>query len=145
MRQGARDLTYAGIYLAVVGALVGSIGLGMAVVAGTVTSGPAWQTVSALLEPNKDEEQTKMSHMIESSREIRAALAKPPPPRPPLQPITASVAHGTLLAKGRRSLPSSPQLSKLPVEAMNAMAQAHEASSVSPVRANPQFDRHKVY
>jgi hypothetical protein len=143
MRQDARDLTNAGIYLAAIGALVGSIALSASVVAGTVASGPLWHNVSALLEPNKDEEQTKMSHMIESSREIRAALAKPQPQRPPLQPITASIAHGALLAKGRHS--PSHQLSKLPPEAMDAMAHAQDTPRVSPVRANPEFDRHKVY
>jgi hypothetical protein len=145
MRQNARDLTSAGIYLVAICALVASVVLSAAVVANAVASGPAWQTISALLEPNKEEEQTKMSQMIESSREIRAALAKPPPPRPPLQPVTASVAHGTLLAKGRRSHPH--QVSKLPPEAMDAMARVQEPAMprISPVSINPTFDRHKVY
>jgi hypothetical protein len=143
MRQHARDLTNAGIYLAAIGILAGSIALGASVVADAAASGPLWRSVSALLEPNKDEEQTRMSHMIESSREIRAALAKPQSLRPPLQPITASVAHGTLLGKGRRS-PIHP-LSKLPPEAMDAMAQAPDTPRASPVRLNPEFDRHKVY
>jgi hypothetical protein len=143
MRQDARDLTNAGIYLAAVGALIGSIALSVSVVAGTVASDPLWRSASAWLEPNKDEEQTKMSHMIESAREISAALARPQPPRPPLQPITASVAHGALLGKGRRA--PSHQLSKFPPEAMDAMAHAQDTPRVSPVRANPEFDRHKVY
>jgi hypothetical protein len=144
MRQNARDLANASIYLAAIGVLVASIALSVSVLAGTVASGPLWSGVSAFLEPNKDEEQTKMSHMIESSREIRAALSKPQPPRPPLQPITASVAHGRLLAKGRHQ-PHAPQLSKLPPQAMDAFAQHTSHESPIRVRANPEFDRHKVY
>jgi hypothetical protein len=144
MRQNARDLTSAGIYLVAICALAASVVLSAAVVANALASGPAW-TILALLEPNKEEEQTKMSQMIESSREIRAALAKPQPPRPPLQPVTASVAHGTLLAKGRRSHPHhGPKLSPQAMDAM-AQAQAPEMPRFTPVRANPVFDRHKVY
>jgi hypothetical protein len=151
MRQNPRDLTNAAIYLTVLGMLVGATALGAGVVANVLASTPALQTISAVLEPNKEEEQSRMSQMIENSREIRAALAKPPPQRPPLQPITAKLAHGKLRTAARPAPEAAPRRApKRPREAMDAMAQGaphmwQRQSTPSAVRANPQFEWHKVY
>jgi hypothetical protein len=145
MRRHARDLINAAIYLVVLGVLVGGTALGAGIVAHVLASTPALETISAVLEPNKEEEQSRMSQMIENSREIRAALAKPPPRRPPLQPITATLAHGKLRTAAG-SKPPSQRTPKLPREGLDAMAQgAPHMWQNTPVRANPQFELHKVY
>ena len=95
--------------------------------------------MSAVLEADNDAERNKISHMVESSREVRAALAKPVL-RPPLAPITASVERG-YLRPGARSHAARPK--KIPRRALDAIAQG--APTESPPRANPQVDLHKIY
>jgi hypothetical protein len=65
------------VYVAVVAALVGSIGIALAVVGGSVGSQQSPRTKSAF------------EIQLESAREIRQALAKPIPQPERLTPITA--------------------------------------------------------
>jgi hypothetical protein len=140
MPQYGRDLTGVTAYFAAIAMLLGGIAWGVATAADALASSPAAQALSALLEADNDAERSKISHMIESSREIRAALAKPVLRRP-LPPITASVERGHLRPGAGRH--ASRPKSKIPREALDAMAQG--MWTASPRRTDPQFDLHKVY
>jgi hypothetical protein len=78
-----------------------------------------------------------LSLAVESAREIRAALAKPIPPPPPLQPITAQLAYGHLKS-GRSMVVKAP---KLPRAALDAMASA-DTGRAAPL---PPVELHRVY
>jgi hypothetical protein len=60
-----------------------------------------------------------LAQRIQTTREIRAALAKPIPPPPPLEPITAKLAHPIETRTATRS--TKPK--RIPQEAWDAFAQ----------------------
>ena len=143
MQEYARDLTHVGIYFVTLAALIGGIAWGASAAVETLAANPALQTISELLEPDKDEEQSKISHMIESSREIRDALARPVTGPAPLPAITASVEHGNLIARASHHSHARRTPKKIPREALDAMAQGPQTTN--PVQVNPQFNLHRIY
>ena len=107
--------------------------------------GTHWQ--ATLLDTEKDAGPTRLQLAVESSREIRTALATPLPPREPLQPITAKLARGHLVPGYRavhaaRAPAAGDKVHKLPKAALNAMA---SAKPEKPAPAPTTVDIHRVY
>ena len=138
MSQHMRDLRNAGVYLLTVLALVAGVIAGGALVVERNAHGTVLQTLASLFdEADEERAPTRLSLAVEEARQIRAALEKPLPPPAPLQPITATVAHGDLRS-GKASL-AKHKVPKFPKEALDAMA-SNELHSPP-----PRVELHKVY
>jgi hypothetical protein len=105
-------------------------------------------TVASFFEPHGERPPTRLSVNVENAREIRAALAKPMPPREPLPPITAKLAYGQLkhgravaMNTSAQKITRAPKLPKVPKAGLNAMASAETKSS--PQALNVEL--HRVY
>ena len=87
-------------------------------------------------------EKTLLELQVESSREIRRALAAPIV-TPPLPPITARPAHDPrdIAAASRRLVRTKPSQD----DAMNAMAMDQSGGYQSAGQSYPVPDRHAVY
>ena len=146
MRQGARELAHAAIYLCGVGALVAgiayAIGSSSASVVGTFFSWAAPLLDSPEPQPNR------LSIMVANAREIRQALARPVPGPEPLPPITAKVAYGHLRPGGKGQVIMAEKKPKLPMKGFNAMAMStgpKGALEARVVTRNAVPEVHKVY
>ena len=152
MKQNSRDLAHAGFYLCAIIVVVGALSLGISALSQALASSSAFQSIATLLDGDADAEQsrTRLEVVVGNAREIRAALARPTPPREALPPITAKLASGSL-RKGVSPVAVSPTtvravtkitVNKLPRAAQDAMAM--DTSSAKRVAA-PQVELHKVY
>jgi hypothetical protein len=147
MKQNSRDLAHAGFYLCAIVFLGGALSLGISTLSQALASSSAFQSIATLLDDDADAEQnrTRLDVLVENAREIRAALARPTPPREPLPPITAKLASGSL-RKGVSPVTVRPvtkiTVHKLPKGAQDAMAM--DTSSAKQVAA-PRVELHKVY
>ena len=123
MSQRRSLLSLLAVYVVVIGTLLTCVGVGFVIVVGT-TAGLSDETV-----PKK----TLLGLRIESSREIRDALAKPVARPEPLLPITAKLARplGSAIAVGAGRLRQRK-------EALDAFASS-DLSVQSPAMS---FDRH---
>ena len=104
---------------------------------------------ATLFDTEKDAGPTRLQLAVESSREIRTALATPLPPQQPLHPITAKLARGHLVpgyraAHAARTPAAGEKVHKLPKAALHAMASA-KPERPAPVPAPPPVDIHQVY
>lgn len=142
MLRNARDLLNAGLYISALGALAGGIVLGGALLGEKVIASAAVQTVASIFEAEA-EPPSRLSVVVANAREIRAALERPMPPRPALQPLTQQVAYGALRpgAKGAHVATSSKsKVPKLSKEGMDAMASMDTRSYVA-----PSVELHRIY
>jgi hypothetical protein len=102
---------------------------------------------SAGTSADRSRERTQLDLQVESSREIRRALAAPMT-IPPLPPITARPARDLReIAAAHEKRPARPKLSRAAMDAM-AMGQSamdQSGASESSVQNYPVPDRHKVY
>jgi hypothetical protein len=97
---------------------------------------------SAGTSANTSREKTLLDLQVQSSREIRRALATPVT-IPPLPPITARPARDLReIAAVHEKRPARPKLS---AAALNAMAMDQSGASASSAQNYPVYDRHKVY
>ena len=143
MSPHLRDLRNAGLYIAALVALGVGMTLGGISVAERVAASSVIHGVAAALDEGENA-RPRMSLLVEHAREIRAALAKPTPPRAPLPPITAKLAYGHLKnskhAVAVTAIKKVPNLSKA---ARNAMASAEVGP---PTGSSPlSVDKHRVY
>ena len=142
MRQSARDLAKAGVYILGVGLLLGSVGFAGAKAFKELPHSPVFMWAADLIEPGANQP-TRLSQAMINSREIRAALAKPIPRPEPLPPITAKLAYGHLRPGGSGVTAQHFEKLKLPKAALDSQAmdrpdQFRSSSAVIP-------DLHKVY
>jgi hypothetical protein len=85
----------------------------------------------------QNQDRTFLDLRLQSSREIRQALAKPLPPLEPLPPIPARLAHA-----GSRVVVFQPVPRRLTQTASDALASGQEWFSSSRTSAYAEFDRH---
>ena len=122
------------MYLGVVATALGTLALGTtAIVKGSV----------GFSEPGA-REKTVLELQVESSREIRRALATPVSQPPRLPPITARPVRDIRTAAALQTTKAQPKLSR---EAMNAMAMDQSGTdfSVPSSHTYPVRDRHTSY
>jgi hypothetical protein len=114
----------------------GAVATGIAVIAVGLT---AVVSASAGLSQTAAREKTNLELQVESSREIRKALAVKLV-TPPLAPITAHIAHAPNSAHERKTVARA----QLPEEARTAMAM--DQSELGPPRGYrfPFMDRHSA-
>ena len=95
----------------------------------------------AIVDSKGERPATRLSLVVDNAREIRAALAKPAPPRLPLPPITAKLAYGHL-KNGK-----SPALRRLniPKAGLDAMASGAGASIDTRGALPAPVELHRVY
>jgi hypothetical protein len=96
---------------------------------------------ASALSQQTQRERTLLDLRMESSREIRQALAKPLPHSEPLPPITARLRH----AVGSAVASINPDRRKLMDEARGAFASPQWRSSGTQLRAYAEFDPHTLY
>src|SRR6476659_7015757 len=123
------------VFLTTISLLVGialvCVGLGLTAVV---------KAASALSQQTQ-RERTMLDLRMESSREIRQALAKPLPQPEPLPPITARLHH----AAGFAVASINPDRGKLTDEARSAFASPRWPSSGTQLKAYAEFDPHTLY
>ena len=123
------------VFLTTISLLVGialvCVGLGLTAVV---------KAASALSQQTQ-RERTLLDFRMESSREIRQALAKPLPQPEPLPPITARLHH----AAGFAVASINPDRRKLTDEAHSAFASPQWPSSGTQLKAYAEFDPHTLY
>ena len=130
MKRARRVSTIIIMYGAVVGVALGGIAFGLTAVVKAATG----------LSQQTQREQSLLDRRMESSREIRQALAKPLPRPEPLPPITARVAHDV----GSGVVASRADRRKLMDEARDAFAGIKLSSSGVQSSAYAESDRHAV-
>ena len=122
---------------------VGGLATALSVIALGLT---AVVQASAGLSEATARDKTLLELQIESSREIRRALATPISQPPRLPPLTARLARD--LRESTAALTRKPVQMKLPQEAMNAMAMG-QSGTYSSVRSSSfdyaVRDRHAAY
>ena len=96
---------------------------------------------ASALSQQTQRERTLLDLRMESSREIRQALAKPLPHSEPLPPITARLYH----AVGSPLASINPGRRKLMDEAHGASTSPQWPSSGAQLRAYAGFDPHTLY
>lgn len=138
MSQSARDLRNAGVYIFAAVALGVGLLLGSGLVADRVKAHSVLQSIASAFDHDGEPKPTRLSIVVDNAREIRAALAKPIPPREPLPPITAQLAYGHLKKNGATAMVTKAP--KLPNAALDAMASMDTGRS-APV----QVELHRVY
>lgn len=142
MRQHARDLAHAGIYLCLLVGLLGGTAIALPSFLSQIHQTPTW--AAAALE-STPQDTTRISHVVSTARQIRSALAKPIPGPQPLPPITAKLAYGYLKPGGKGAISiAAPRKPRLPQAALDAMAMDVSATNF---RAGSAVipELHKVY
>jgi hypothetical protein len=143
MKQDVRDLRNAGLYVFALTALAGVLVIGGGFAGNRVASSSTLQSIASIFDSDADHSQTRVSVVVANAREIRAALAKPMPPRQALPPITAQLAVGALRPGSRvAATTTQPKVPKLSAAAMAAMASADTRQRFS---SAPPPELHKVY
>ena len=129
MNQDTRDLAHAGLYLLSLALLLlgGYYGGAYAI---SHQAEPVRIAAISAISPDTPEP-TRLSVNVATAREVRAALAKPIPGPPKLEPITAKVAFGHYRPGGKDYMTAAVQQPKpkakakrrsIPREALDAMA-----------------------
>lgn len=154
MHQDARDLAHAGLYLLSLALLLAGGYFGGAHAISHYAEPVRIATITAILPETPDP--TRLSINVATAREVRAALAKPIPGIPKLEPIAAKVAFGHYRPGGKDYMTAGIQQPKptartkrpsFPREALDAMAMqpapvhagfgVHQQTYVTP-------DKHRV-
>lgn len=130
MRRARGLSTTTFMYVAVTGVALGGVAFGLTAVVNAATG----------LSQQTQREQSLLALRMESSREIRQALAKPLPRPEPLPPITARLAHDV----GSGVVASRADRRKLMDEARDAFAGMELSSSGAQSSAYAESDRHAV-
>lgn len=147
MSQETRDLGNAAVYLVALVVLAGGLVLGGILLAQRVDAGAAVdKIISVFSQDDEPEAPTRLSVAVESAREIRAALERPIAGPPPLQPITAQVAHGHFKPGRHAASGAASRPPKLPKAALDAMASAEPPSAPPrPLVSLPRVELHRIY
>jgi hypothetical protein len=149
MRQNARDLAHAAVYLCCLASVFVFTLYGAAFALKGGPQSPVVVAAVSALHPDSAEP-ARLAINVATSREIRAALAKPIPRLEKLPPITAKVAYGHLKpgGKGQPAIATAQQLKKkISKAALNAMAMdiSDKAASVPQQAPFVRPELHKVY